>query len=336
MLSTRGSAAQAGTRLRMPPGRPGGPCAPRAVLSSAVPCGLQVRDLRGQRGRLDEPGEAARRRHDHQGAAARRPRARAAQRLRRLLGSLAAAGRRPAPLLPPRARALTLLTRTLCLRTHPPTHPPHLLTYSLLTAHAQADVVVLNMGHHYHNLDPAFSRYGGMVKMALRGLARHMKPTAQLVFRTTNVGHHGCQKRLAPAAQPARGVGAADGGQGHLRVAAAAGLQGCAQGGRRHVQGQVQLARPAHVRERVGGGAACARRPSPRASACSTSPSSTRAPTATWRARCGTAPPRAATAPSGRREFPLDCLHYCYPGPADFWALALYNLMLNNPRFRAL
>ena len=69
------------------------------------------------------------------------------------------------------------------LLAHSPTH------CSLLTAHAhrfQADVVVLNMGHHYHNLDPAFSRYGGMVKMALRGLARHMKPTAQLVFRTTN------------------------------------------------------------------------------------------------------------------------------------------------------
>ena len=90
---------------------------------------------------------------------------------------------------------MTLLTRTLCLRTHPPTHPPHLLTYSLLTAHAQADVVVLNMGHHYHNLDPAFSRYGGMVKMALRGLARHMKPTAQLVFRTTNMIR---ESRVAP------------------------------------------------------------------------------------------------------------------------------------------
>ena len=58
--------------------------------------------------------------------------------------------------------------------------------------------MVLNMGHHYHNLDPAFSRYGGMVKMALRGLARHMKPTAQLVFRTTNVGHHGCQRDSRP------------------------------------------------------------------------------------------------------------------------------------------
>ena len=31
-------------------------------------------------------------------------------------------------------------------------------------------------------------------KMALRGLGRWMKPTAQLIFRTTNVGHHGCQR----------------------------------------------------------------------------------------------------------------------------------------------
>ena len=29
----------------------------------------------------------------------------------------------------------------------------------------------------------------------------------------------------------------------------------------------------------------------------------------------------------------LDCLHYCLPGPADVWAHALYNLLMNNPRF---
>ena len=34
-----------------------------------------------------------------------------------------------------------------------------------------------------------------------------------------------------------------------------------------------------------------------------------------------------------KTEFPLDCLHYCYPGPTDYWALALYNLVMNNPRF---
>ena len=34
-----------------------------------------------------------------------------------------------------------------------------------------------------------------------------------------------------------------------------------------------------------------------------------------------------------KAAFPIDCLHYCFPGPADFWALALYNMMLNNPRF---
>ena len=66
----------------------------------------------------------------------------------------------------------------------------------------QADVVVLNMGHHYHNMDPAFSRYGEMVQMALRSFGQHMKPTAQLVFRTTNVGHHGCQKDARPLERP--------------------------------------------------------------------------------------------------------------------------------------
>eukprot|EP00965_Chrysotila_dentata_P257437 6212887-Pleurochrysis_carterae.AAC.7 len=28
-----------------------------------------------------------------------------------------------------------------------------------------------------------------------------------------------------------------------------------------------------------------------------------------------------------------DCLHYCLPGPADSWAHALYNLLLNDARF---
>ena len=30
---------------------------------------------------------------------------------------------------------------------------------------------------------------------------------------------------------------------------------------------------------------------------------------------------------------PILCRHYCYPGPADYWALALYNLLLNNAKF---
>jgi|TARA_B110000196_G_C20868265_1_gene530800 hypothetical protein len=34
-----------------------------------------------------------------------------------------------------------------------------------------------------------------------------------------------------------------------------------------------------------------------------------------------------------KAEFPIDCLHYCFPGPADFWTLTLYNMMLNNARF---
>ena len=66
----------------------------------------------------------------------------------------------------------------------------------------QADVVLLNMGHHYHNKDPAFRRYGEMVQMALRSFGQHMKPTAQLVFRTTNVGHHGCQRDARPLESP--------------------------------------------------------------------------------------------------------------------------------------
>ena len=28
-----------------------------------------------------------------------------------------------------------------------------------------------------------------------------------------------------------------------------------------------------------------------------------------------------------------DCVHYCLPGPADAWASALYNLLLNNEKY---
>ena len=35
-----------------------------------------------------------------------------------------------------------------------------------------------------------------------------------------------------------------------------------------------------------------------------------------------------------KARFPLDCLHYCYPGPADYWALSLYNMLMNNERYR--
>ena len=36
-----------------------------------------------------------------------------------------------------------------------------------------------------------------------------------------------------------------------------------------------------------------------------------------------------------KRNFPLDCLHYCYPGPSDYWAKTLYNLLMNNAKFAA-
>jgi ATP-dependent Clp protease ATP-binding subunit ClpA len=38
-------------------------------------------------------------------------------------------------------------------------------------------------------------------------------------------------------------------------------------------------------------------------------------------------------AEAGKAKAGRDCLHYCLPGPSDAWALALYNLLLNNPRY---
>ena len=42
---------------------------------------------------------------------------------------------------------------------------------------------------------------------------------------------------------------------------------------------------------------------------------------------------RFSSGPKLKVAFPLDCLHYWYPRPSDYWALSLSNLLLNNERY---
>lgn len=178
-----------------------------------------------------------------------------------------------------------------------------------------ADVVVLNVGHHYHLVDKGFDKYARFARLAARHLKTAMKPAAHLVFRTTNVGHHACEDASRPLrsrheawAQLTDGAreiwawrtqrGKADlfkdkyswrGPplfEGEWRDAAKRGALG----------DRFAFLNVSFLDLRADGHVATAMRYS------------------------------ATTGSYGSKEkvsFPLDCLHYCYPGPSDYWALSL-------------
>lgn len=76
------------------------------------------------------------------------------------------------------------------------------------------DVLVLNVGHHYHNSDPKFARYDAMVSEVLRVIDADLG--GRFVFRATNAGVAppgiGCAPYLcgAPTAEPPPTPPAAD------------------------------------------------------------------------------------------------------------------------------
>ena len=70
----------------------------------------------------------------------------------------------------------------------------------------EADIVVLNVGHHYYSKDPTFGKYLKLVRTTMNQLGKLIKPSAQLIYRTTNVGHHKCENasRSRPRSPPGR------------------------------------------------------------------------------------------------------------------------------------
>jgi hypothetical protein len=154
-------------------------------------------------------------------------------------------------------------------------------------------------------------------------LAKHTKPTARLILRTSNVGHHGCEKateplasradawralggwQWRPAAQTPAYFGAPRDGpdkydwrapalQEHLwaRLAASSPLGG-----------RLEVLNVSHVDLRSDGHVAAAMADH-------------------WD-------------PQKARSAAKDCLHYCFPGPADAWAVALYTLLVHRARSRS-
>ena len=62
----------------------------------------------------------------------------------------------------------------------------------------RADVIVLNFGHHFRNVDGSFNLYYRVVLDAIAAARDLGKPTAQVIFRTSNVGHHQCEQAADP------------------------------------------------------------------------------------------------------------------------------------------
>ena len=191
-----------------------------------------------------------------------------------------------------------------------------------------ADFVVMNVGHHYHSVDPAFASYAAMTRAATRQLERMMKPSAHLIFRTTNIGHHSCETALRPLHSrreawqqlsgssniwawqpPQQGKNAVDLFKDKYNWRGPPLFEGAwADAARRTstLGARFTFLNVSFLDARADGHVATSMRYS----------ASTGQFAAKW-----------------KTEFPLDCLHYCYPGPSDYWALSLYNLLLNNPRF---
>lgn len=224
---------------------------------------------------------------------------------------------------------------------------------------ASADFIIFNLvGHHLRTIDGSFASHTSLVAEALRQLERGTKPTAQLIMRTSNVGHVKCEAE----AQPLRSRGEAWQRLGGWKWQPP-GFTPTYFGGELW-QCAIRISRPHHLSVL----AQCATSdlaflPAPRDGADRYD----------WRA-----PPlhesqwarQAAASPLAQRFTILnvshvdlradghvanamrlhidprkalgasDCLHYCLPGPADAWSSALYNLLLNSgsrfaPRQRA-
>ena len=196
----------------------------------------------------------------------------------------------------------------------------------------EADFLVLNVGHHYRSVDRTFEGYAEMVQRVEGSLSAQLKPAAHVVVRTTNVGHRGCEnatrplqdrraawERLAerpggafewtpPTADAAKQLEA---GRGNPNSASSKGKDPFAWrapalhegawakvfGASAALRHRFSLLNLSFVDARADGHVANAMRYSDENER---------------KARWGGG---------------LDCLHYCFPGPVDFWSLGLYNLL---------
>ena len=200
----------------------------------------------------------------------------------------------------------------------------------------EADFLVLNVGHHYRTLDPTFARYTQILQRMEQSLSSVMKSSAKLIVRTTNVGHRGCENASKPLIN---------------RLTA---WERLSEGGagRAFEWTPLSAAETKQIDHQKG---------NPFSShSVRRDPFDWRAPAlheVSWAHVFHASPAfrhrfsllnvsfvdarpdgHVATAMRYSDESPtkanwgggLDCLHYCYPGPVDFWSLSLFNKLLHG------
>ena len=189
----------------------------------------------------------------------------------------------------------------------------------------QADIVVLNIGHHYHTIDRGFWRYDKLTRVAAKSFGRLMKPSAHLVFRTTNIGNLGCENASRPLRSRRDAWAQLTGNTTNLWSWQPG------RSGTDFFRDKYSWRGPP-LFERAWAAAAADAGFSERFAFLNVS-------FLDMRADGHVATSMRYSSMTGRYggkakvEFPLDCLHYCYPGPTDYWALTLTNLLMNNKRY---
>jgi hypothetical protein len=186
--------------------------------------------------------------------------------------------------------------------------------------------VLRQVGHHYHVVDKTFSRYGNLAHTAARALERLMKPSAHLIFRTTNIGNLGCENASRPLhSRRDAWEKLAEGGDAFSWQAKRSGSDFFKDKYSWRGPPLFELAWSAAVEDT----SLAARFAYLNVSFLDARSDGHVATSMRYSAATGRFANRAKV------DFPLDCLHYCYPGPSDYWALSLTNLLLNNPRYAA-
>ena len=187
------------------------------------------------------------------------------------------------------------------------------------------DILLLNVGHWHHRRDPGFARYEEDAEAVTRQLELQLKPSAHVVYRTTNVGHPGCESAARPLRSrlEAWSALAPEGGDADLFT-----WNSTAQLARQTKSLKDSLFRDPHswrgppLFEAAWAESAARRRPDFARRFWLLNVSFV-----DQRADGHVAGAMRAGVLGSRQRFPLDCLHYCFPGPADYWALALVNLL---------
>lgn len=187
----------------------------------------------------------------------------------------------------------------------------------------EACVMLMHVGHHFRQIDASFKSYGALVRGAEASLATVLRPDSNLVLLTTNVGHRDCEKATRPFDSP--------------RTA----WEQLVSGGSPYEwQPPNSSASQATTFQRFSAQSLEKGR--------ERDPYDWRAPAlheVLWRevftrseafahrfrvlnVSFVEARPDGHVGSARSLGGVVDCLHYCYPGPTDFWASSFYNLVL--------